>query len=239
LTQQTLGGLKSFFGRRPPFSCSCHTSGTLARFASSELQVLVSTDVAARGVDIPGLRYVVNWDFGTNLAQYVHRIGRTGRQGAQGTAYSYDGGRFPLPRQVSPVGSSLLTAGTLRYTRRRYFSRNLRPLAPAAVSLLKTNEQEVERYMQELADQVLASAAAPPAAAPPAAAPPADDADVDDAPQPSRNPKAPRADACHHEGTLSGSESESGDAAGGRAQRWLSAQLVSPITGLAPTFGGR
>ena len=58
------------------------------RFRAAEVQVLVATDVAARGLQIDGLRYVLNWDFGSNLAQYVHRVGRTGRQGAGGTAWS-------------------------------------------------------------------------------------------------------------------------------------------------------
>ena len=61
----------------------------LRRFRAAEVQVLVATDVAARGLQIDGLRYVLNWDFGSNLAQYVHRVGRTGRQGAGGTAWSF------------------------------------------------------------------------------------------------------------------------------------------------------
>ena len=59
----------------------------LERFQRHALPVLVSTDVAARGLHIDGLKYVVNWDFGTNLHQYVHRVGRTGRQGQAGRAY--------------------------------------------------------------------------------------------------------------------------------------------------------
>ena len=61
----------------------------LRRFREAEVQVLVATDVAARGPQIDGLRYVLNRDFGSNLAQYVHRVGRTGRQGAGGTAWSF------------------------------------------------------------------------------------------------------------------------------------------------------
>ena len=64
-------------------------SACLRRFRAAEVQVLVATDVAARGLQIDGLRYVLNWDFGSNLAQYVHRVGRTGRQGAGGTAWSF------------------------------------------------------------------------------------------------------------------------------------------------------
>lgn len=50
--------------------------------------ILVSTDVAARGLHINRLQYVVNYDFPLNLEQYCHRVGRTGRQGKEGQAYS-------------------------------------------------------------------------------------------------------------------------------------------------------
>lgn len=52
-------------------------------------QVLVASDVAARGLDIHGLPYVVNYDFPGNLDTYIHRVGRTGRLGAHGQAYSF------------------------------------------------------------------------------------------------------------------------------------------------------
>jgi ATP-dependent RNA helicase DDX5/DBP2 len=51
--------------------------------------VLVASDVAARGLDIHGLPYVVNYDFPGNLDTYIHRVGRTGRLGAHGQAYSF------------------------------------------------------------------------------------------------------------------------------------------------------
>ncbi|KQX01750.1 DEAD/DEAH box helicase [Massilia sp. Root418] len=60
----------------------------LARFKASEVQVLVATDVAARGLDIEALPLVVNFDLPTVAEDYVHRIGRTGRAGAEGVAIS-------------------------------------------------------------------------------------------------------------------------------------------------------
>ncbi|TWI69342.1 superfamily II DNA/RNA helicase [Pseudoduganella lurida] len=60
----------------------------LARFKASDVQVLVATDVAARGLDIVGLPLVVNHDLPTVAEDYVHRIGRTGRAGASGEAIS-------------------------------------------------------------------------------------------------------------------------------------------------------
>ncbi|MCX7290801.1 helicase-related protein, partial [Janthinobacterium sp.] len=60
----------------------------LARFKSAEVQVLVATDVAARGLDIDQLPVVVNFDLPTVAEDYIHRIGRTGRAGASGEAIS-------------------------------------------------------------------------------------------------------------------------------------------------------
>lgn len=60
----------------------------LAEFKQGEVQVLVATDIAARGLDIDQLPHVVNFDLPNVAADYVHRIGRTGRAGAEGEAVS-------------------------------------------------------------------------------------------------------------------------------------------------------
>lgn len=60
----------------------------LAEFKSGSLQVLVATDIAARGLDINDLPYVVNFELPNVPEDYVHRIGRTGRAGADGEAIS-------------------------------------------------------------------------------------------------------------------------------------------------------
>lgn len=60
----------------------------LANFKSGEVSVLVATDIAARGLDIEQLPYVVNFELPNVAADYVHRIGRTGRAGASGEAIS-------------------------------------------------------------------------------------------------------------------------------------------------------
>ena len=61
---------------------------TLAEFKRGELRILVATDVAARGLDIERLPRVVNYDLPQVAEDYVHRIGRTGRAGADGAAFS-------------------------------------------------------------------------------------------------------------------------------------------------------
>ena len=61
---------------------------SLKQFKSGDLQVLVATDIAARGIDIQQLPRVVNFDLPYVAEDYVHRIGRTGRAGEQGCALS-------------------------------------------------------------------------------------------------------------------------------------------------------
>ncbi|XP_021752168.1 DEAD-box ATP-dependent RNA helicase 40-like [Chenopodium quinoa] len=61
----------------------------LNQFRSGKSPILVATDVAARGLDIKDIRVVINYDFPTGIEDYVHRIGRTGRAGAIGMAYTF------------------------------------------------------------------------------------------------------------------------------------------------------
>jgi len=66
---------------------------TLAQLRQGTVRILVATDVAARGIDIPTITHVINFDLPRNIEDYVHRIGRTGRAGAKGTAISFAGYR--------------------------------------------------------------------------------------------------------------------------------------------------
>jgi ATP-dependent RNA helicase RhlE len=61
----------------------------LQDFKDGKAQVLVATDIVARGIDIDGVTHVVNFDFPVNPEDYIHRIGRTGRAEAQGVAISF------------------------------------------------------------------------------------------------------------------------------------------------------
>jgi superfamily II DNA/RNA helicase len=62
-------------------------TATLEKFRSGELKILVASDVAARGLDIPDVSHVFNYDVPRHADDYVHRIGRTGRAGRSGEAY--------------------------------------------------------------------------------------------------------------------------------------------------------
>ena len=61
----------------------------LSNFKSQTTRVLVATDIAARGIDVDNLEYVINFEMSNIAEMYVHRIGRTGRAGAKGTSYSF------------------------------------------------------------------------------------------------------------------------------------------------------
>jgi ATP-dependent RNA helicase DBP3 len=60
----------------------------LAAFKSGEVPLMIATDVAARGLDIPDVEYVINFTFPLTIEDYIHRIGRTGRGGSFGTAHT-------------------------------------------------------------------------------------------------------------------------------------------------------
>ena len=81
----------------------------LEAFRKYQVQVLVATDVAARGIDIDGITHVVNFDLPVDPESYVHRIGRTGRAGASGIAISFctDGERRELREIQKLLGNKV------------------------------------------------------------------------------------------------------------------------------------
>lgn len=93
----------------------------LADFRSGKCPVLVATSVAARGLDIPDVQHVVNYDLPNNIDEYVHRIGRTGRCGNIGRAMSF------------------------------YDSDNDSQLARSLVTILSKAQQEVPQWLEESA----------------------------------------------------------------------------------------
>ena len=66
-----------------------HRTRALERFTEKKVRVLVATDIAQRGLDVEGISHVVNYDVPQDPEDYTHRIGRTGRAGALGTAVTF------------------------------------------------------------------------------------------------------------------------------------------------------
>jgi len=96
----------------------------MGRMRAKELKFLVATDIAARGIDISGLPFVINYTFPESPEVYIHRTGRTGRAGASGTAISLVGPReigsfyyLKLLYKIRPEERELPTEAELR-TRR-------------------------------------------------------------------------------------------------------------------------
>ncbi|WP_379130083.1 DEAD/DEAH box helicase [Paenibacillus sp. sgz500958] len=86
----------------------------MKRFRDAKLQLLVATDVAARGLDVEGVTHVFNYDMPLDSDSYIHRIGRTGRAGGKGLAIT-----FASPREMG--GLDIIEHGiSQRLDRRRY-----------------------------------------------------------------------------------------------------------------------
>jgi ATP-dependent RNA helicase RhlE len=81
----------------------------LARFEAGDVEALIATDVAARGIDVEGITRVINFDAPGDRDSYVHRVGRTGRAGRSGTGIS-----FVLADQVDEVRKMAVALGLVR-----------------------------------------------------------------------------------------------------------------------------
>ncbi|WP_438448593.1 DEAD/DEAH box helicase [Gorillibacterium sp. sgz5001074] len=92
----------------------------MRKFRDGSIDVLVATDVAARGLDVSGVTHVINFDLPQDPESYVHRIGRTGRAGKEGTSYT-----FVTPREIDHL--HLIE----RVTRHRIPKRQLPTIAEA------------------------------------------------------------------------------------------------------------
>jgi ATP-dependent RNA helicase DeaD len=97
-TQIGVDRLAEQLSRRQVSACGIHggmgqseRDRVMTAFRSGDLRVLIATNVAARGLDIPEVTHVVNFDLPQNTEEYVHRIGRTGRAGRAGTAMTFVG----------------------------------------------------------------------------------------------------------------------------------------------------
>jgi ATP-dependent RNA helicase DeaD len=109
---------------------------TIERFKGGGLDVLVATDVAARGLDVDRISHVVNFDVPADIESYVHRIGRTGRAGRKGSAILF----------VAPRERHMLHAIE------RMIGRRIEPMTlPTAEQV---SEQRVAKFKQQIADTI-------------------------------------------------------------------------------------
>ncbi|KAG1435705.1 hypothetical protein G6F57_021002 [Rhizopus arrhizus] len=130
----------------------------LEAFKAGELEVLVATDVAARGLDVAGVPCVINYDLPYNAEDYVHRIGRTGRAGASGEAialFTPDEERFlldieklikrevprgtldlPADAAANPAATAVATGATVVV--RRIAAQAIRPAVRASRSTISS-----------------------------------------------------------------------------------------------------
>lgn len=98
LLRQEVKGVVTIHGKMP----QAQREQAIESFRCGKNCILLATDVAARGLHIKRLKYVVNYDFPGSLEQYCHRIGRTGRQGQEGYAYSL------ITRNMAPMVGDLI-----------------------------------------------------------------------------------------------------------------------------------
>nr|CCC92152.1 putative ATP-dependent DEAD/H RNA helicase [Trypanosoma congolense IL3000] len=131
--------------RAPPNMLKCLHGGMRQKrreavtrgFSCNEIRVLCATDVAARGIDVPGLSHVINYDLPAHVDAYIHRIGRTGRAGRAGTAHTFivagdsrapsiarfiaqQQGRTTLPDDVLAIVQDTERCGATEPERQRY-----------------------------------------------------------------------------------------------------------------------
>ncbi|MCY4530961.1 MAG: DEAD/DEAH box helicase [Gammaproteobacteria bacterium] len=112
---------------------------TLDQFKNGEIELLVATDVAGRGIHVDDISHVINYNLPEDPEDYVHRIGRTGRAGAMGTSISLvcESDAFMLPAIENLLGEKLLC----EQPEGPYLAR-----IPAPIRKKRTNDTVVKRY---------------------------------------------------------------------------------------------
>lgn len=111
----------------------------MTNFKSGHLLVLVATDIAARGIDIDDITHVVNFDLPNEPESYVHRIGRTGRMGAEGNAYSF----CAADERSSLRDIERLTRAKIEVMEHQYHSEQAKNAVGAAAKPMTPNRSKV------------------------------------------------------------------------------------------------
>ncbi len=135
-------------------------------FKAARLPILVATDVAARGIDVSDVDYVINYDIPQNSEYYVHRIGRTGRAGKEGCAISLISGRrqfFQLRDTAREAKSDItpIPIPTVAEIRDRMDEKNLARIQDAILSgVSERNQKLIASLLEKGYDLEIVAAAA-------------------------------------------------------------------------------
>ncbi|XP_058995589.1 ATP-dependent RNA helicase DDX51 [Mustela lutreola] len=144
LLVQAFGGVTA-----AEFSSSCgpgQRKAVLKQFEQGKIQLLISTDATARGIDVQGVQLVVNYDAPQYLRTYVHRVGRTARAGRTGQAFT-----LLLKVQERRFLRMLAEAGVPDMTRQDIPSELLQPLVPRYEEALSQLERAVKEERRQKA----------------------------------------------------------------------------------------
>lgn len=134
-------------------------------FKSARLPILVATDVAARGIDVSDIDYVINYDIPQNSESYVHRIGRTGRAGKEGCAITICSGRrqyFNVRDIAKEVKSEIkqISIPTIAEIRAKQQAKNIQLLTQAIQDGVSDDAQAAVAKLLEAGHDLSAIAAA-------------------------------------------------------------------------------
>ncbi|KAM5238810.1 ATP-dependent RNA helicase DDX51 [Ctenodactylus gundi] len=144
LLVQAFGGVSAaeFSSRYGPG----HRKKILKQFEQGKIQLLISTDATARGIDVQGVELVINYDAPQYLRTYVHRVGRTARAGRMGQAFT-----LLLKVQERRFLRMLAEAGAPELTRHEVSNKLLQPLVPRYEEALSQLERTIKEEQKQKA----------------------------------------------------------------------------------------
>ena len=120
------------------------------KFKSGETKTLIATDISARGIDIPNVDYVVNYDMPEQAENYVHRVGRTGRGKNRGQAYSFcSKEEMPLLEEIESLIGKKIQVLELDYTEYQQIKKSSNETHSDWKSLMKEMEIAEKRYTKK------------------------------------------------------------------------------------------
>ena len=124
-------------------------------FRSGKVDILIATDVAARGIDINGIEAVFNYDIPQDVEYYVHRIGRTGRAGKSGLAFTFVTGSREMAelRAIMNYSRREIIKGTIPTCAQVMESRRLRFARSVCAAVENEDLSEYMQMVEQLADE--------------------------------------------------------------------------------------